>query len=79
MSSLCLRIFNYLITQASICAVPATLTVTCMWKGFQICAIGINHCHQYLIYDCMYNCYAVIMINIMNNSNNNFGDAWKLQ
>jgi hypothetical protein len=27
----------------------------------------------------MYNWFAVIMINIMNNSNNNFGDAWKLQ
>jgi len=65
--------------QAFICAIAASVTMTCMWKGFQICAIGINHRHQYLIYDCMYNCFAVIMINIMNDSNNNFGDAWKLE
>jgi len=27
----------------------------------------------------MHNCFAVIIINIMNNNNNTFGDAWKLQ
>jgi len=50
-SSLCFRIFNYFIMQAFVSAIAATVTMTCMWKGFQICAVGVNHRHQYLIYD----------------------------